>query len=410
MNYDDFHRTALSSRRTRISLGLAALATALTLTVSGCSKGEAAAAAPPPPQVSVAVVTEAPVTQWDDFNGRVEAVDRVALRPRVSGYIEKVNFREGQEVKRGDVLFVIDARRYQAALAGAQADLARARTTAQLRTTEAARSQKLAAIQAASTEELDQRRAAAAQARADVLAAQAAVDTAELNMSFTQVRAPISGRAGRALITEGNLVNADGDSVLTTLVSLDKVHVHFDADERSYLRYSALAREGGRPSEQQEGVPVRVGLLGEDGYPHNGIADFVDNSVDRATGTIRVRATLDNADRALTPGLYARVRLQGERKERAIVIDDKAVMTDQDRKFVFVVDGKGTAQRKDVQLGRVEDGQRVVRAGLTPGDRVIVNGTQKVMMPGMPVAATEVPARNAEGGRAVAQTAGAVTP
>ncbi len=377
--------------------------------LAGCSDPPAAAA-PPAPQVSVTTVTARALTQWDEFNGRIEAVDRVALRPRVSGYIERVNFTEGQEVEQGDVLFVIDARPYEAALAGAQAELLRARTTAQLRATEAARAQKLVAAKAVSNEEFDQRRAAAAQARADVQAAQAAVETATLNVSFTQVRAPISGRTGRALITAGNLVNADGDSVLTTLVSLDRVHVHFDADERRFLRYAELARTGARPSEQGGGVEVKVGLLGESGHPHEGRADFVDNAVDRASGTIRVRALLDNTDRKLVPGLYARVRLQGEHLQRAITVDDRAVMTDQDRKYVYVVDETNKALRRDVRLGRVDGGQRLILAGLEQGDRVIVNGTQKVMMPGMTVAATELMATTAQLARSDAQASGSAAP
>ena len=405
----DAHRLRPTSAASPpIKLGVLVMLTATVLALAACSDPPAASA-PPAPQVSVTTVSARALTQWDEFNGRIEAVDRVALRPRVSGYIERVNFTEGQEVEQGDVLFVIDARRYEAALAGAQADLLRARTTAQLRATEAARAQRLVAAKAVSNEEFDQRRAAAAQARADVQAAQAAVETAALNVSFTQVRAPISGRTGRALITAGNLVNADGDSVLTTLVSLDRVHVHFDADERRFLRYAELARTGARPSEQGGGVQVKVGLLGESGHPHEGRADFVDNAVDRASGTIRVRALLDNTDRKLVPGLYARVRLQGEHLQRAITVDDRAVMTDQDRKYVYVVDETNKALRRDVRLGRVDGGQRLIVEGLKQGDRVIVNGTQKVMMPGMTVAATErdAPAHLA---RSDAHATGSATP
>ena len=381
-------RTPVMSRRGIVPLVLALAAAG----VAGC-RSEAAdpPAAPPPPQVSAAEVVVRDVIHWDDFNGRVEAVESVALRPRVSGYIEKVNYREGQNVKEGDVLFEIDARSYRAALARAQADLARARTQAALARSEAARAKKLASLQAVSVEEYEQRRAAADQAQANVQFAQAAVDSARLDLEFTHVRAPISGRAGRALVTVGNLVSADGQaSVLTTLVSQDPVHVHFDSDERTYLRYAGMARRGERPDERNGGVPVQVGLVGEEGFPHQGRVDFVDNHVDSATGTIRARATLANPDGLLTPGLYARVRLQGSGKFTAMLIDDKAVMTDQNRKYVYVVDDKGTAQRRDVTLGRKADGLRIVEAGLTKGDRVIVNGTQKVFMPGMPVQAQAV--------------------
>ena len=272
---------------------------------------------PPPPEVSVAPVLVKQISQWDDFSGRVEAVESVDLRPRVSGYIDRVNYEEGQEVRKGEVLFTIDSRSYRAELARAQAELARARSQAELGRSEAARAKKLSDLQAISTESYEQRRSAAAEAQANVAAAQAAVDAARLNLEFTQVRAPISGRAGRALVTAGNLVSAgDAASVLTTLVSLDKMHVHFDTDERTFLHYAELARKGERPSENGAGVPVQVGLVGEEGFPHAGVVDFLDNQVDPATGTIRARALLDNADRAFTPGLFARVQGAGQRQVR----------------------------------------------------------------------------------------------
>ena len=376
------------------ALRTTALGVALALTVAviaGCSGKAAETGMPPPPDVSVAPVLVKQISQWDDFSGRVEAVENVDLRPRVSGYIDRVNYEEGQEVRKGDVLFTIDSRSYRAELARAQADLARARSQAELGRSEAARAKKLSDLQAISTESYEQRRSAAAEAQANVAAAQAAVDAARLNLEFTQVRAPISGRAGRALVTAGNLVSAgDTASVLTTLVSLDKMHVHFDTDERTFLHYAELARKGERPSENGAGVPVQVGLVGEDGFPHTGVVDFLDNQVDPATGTIRARALLDNADRAFTPGLFARVRVLGSGQFKAMLVDDKAVLTDQDRKYVYVVDGKGQAQRKDVQLGRTADGLRIVESGLAAGDKVIVSGVQKVFFPGMPVKAKTV--------------------
>lgn len=355
--------------------------------VAGCSGQAAENGMPPPPAVSVAPVLVKQISQWDDFSGRVEAVESVDLRPRVSGYIDRVNYEEGQEVRKGEVLFTIDSRSYRAELARAQADLARARSQAELGRSEAARAKKLSELQAISTETYEQRRSAAAEAQANVAAAQAAVDAARLNLEFTQVRAPISGRAGRALVTAGNLVSAgDAASVLTTLVSLDKMHVHFDTDERTFLHYAELARKGERPSENGAGVPVQVGLVGEEGFPHTGVVDFLDNQVDPATGTIRARALLDNADRAFTPGLFARVRVLGSGKFDAMLVDDKAVLTDQDRKYVYVVDAKHQAQRRDVTLGRTADGLRIVETGLKAGDKVIVSGVQKVFFPGMPVA------------------------
>ncbi len=384
--------STLPAPRTRRFIALGAFSLLSIAVLNACSGGQASeAAAPPPPDVSVAAVLIKPVSQWDEFSGRIEAVESVDLRPRVSGYIDRVNYTEGQEVKKGDVLFTIDARSYRAELSRAQAELARARTQAELGRSEATRAQKLSELQAISTEEYEQRRSAAAQAQANVAAAQAAVDSARLNLEFTQVRAPIDGRAGRALVTAGNLVSAgDSASVLTTLVSLDKVHVHFDADERAFLRYAEMARKGERPSERDGKVPVQVGLADESDFPHEGTVDFLDNQVDRSTGTIRARALLDNRDRVFTPGLYARVRVLGSGQFKATLVDDKAVLTDQDRKYVYVVDAKGTAQRRDVQLGRTAGGLRIVEQGLKPGDRVIVEGVQKVFFPGMPVQAKTV--------------------
>ncbi|MCW6029723.1 efflux RND transporter periplasmic adaptor subunit [Stenotrophomonas sp. SRS1] len=369
--------------------GVSILAAAVLTACSGSHAEEAGM--PPPPSVSAAPVLVKQVSQWDDFSGRVEAVESVELRPRVSGYIDKVNYVEGQEVKKGDVLFTIDARSYRAELDRATAELNRARTQAQVSRSEADRARRLSDQQAISTETWEQRRAVSEQALAQVQAAQAAVDAARLNMEFTQVRAPINGRAGRAMVTAGNLVTAgDSASVLTTLVSLDKVHVYFDADEGTFLRYAQMARKGERPSERDSELPVKVGLSGEEGFPHEGKVDFLDNQVTRSTGTIRVRALLDNADRAFTPGLFARVQLLGSGQFQAMLIDDKAVLTDQDRKFVYVVDKDNKAQRRDIELGRTADGLRIVEQGLKAGDRVIIDGVQKVFMPGMPVQAKAV--------------------
>jgi multidrug efflux system membrane fusion protein len=379
------------SRFTR-RLAMAGVSILAAAVLAACSGGHAEEAGmPPPPSVSAAPVLIKPVSQWDDFSGRVEAVQSVELRPRVSGYIDKVNYVEGEEVKKGDVLFTIDARSYQAEYDRARAEVARARTQATLARSESDRAKKLSDQQAISTETWEQRRAAADQAGASVQAAQAALDAAALNLEFTKVRAPINGRAGRAMVTAGNLVTAgDSASVLTTLVSLDKVFVYFDADEGTFLRYAQMARKGERPSERDSELPVKVGLSGEDGFPHEGKVDFLDNQVTRSTGTIRVRALLDNADRAFTPGLFARVQLLGSGEFQAVLIDDKAVLTDQDRKYVYVVDKDGKAQRRDITLGRTAEGLRIVQQGLKAGDRVIIDGVQKVFMPGMPVQAKAV--------------------
>ncbi|CAM7098266.1 TPA: efflux RND transporter periplasmic adaptor subunit [Klebsiella michiganensis] len=363
----------------------------LSALLVGCDEGVAQNAAPQAPVVSAADVVVKSISQWDSFNGRIEAVESVQLRPRVSGYIDKVNYADGEEVKKGEVLFTIDDRTYRAALEQAQATLARAKTQASLARSEANRTDKLVNTNLVSREEWEQRRAAATQAQADIRAAQAAVDAAQLNLDFTKVTAPIDGRASRALITSGNLVTAgDSASVLTTLVSQKTVYVYFDVDESTYLHYQSLARSGQGASSNHLALPVEIGLVGEEGYPHQGKVDFLDNQLTPSTGTIRMRALLDNAQRQFTPGLFARVRLPGSAEFNATLIDDKAVLTDQDRKYVYVVDKDGKAQRRDITPGRLADGLRIVQQGLKPGDRVIVDGLQKVFMPGMPVNAKTV--------------------
>ncbi|CAI0726789.1 efflux RND transporter periplasmic adaptor subunit [Serratia quinivorans] len=375
------------SHRRQSGIGISTRLSAVALLVAllaGCDNSAAQNAAPPPPAVSTADVVIKPISQWDAFNGRIEAVQSVQLRPRVSGYIDKVNYTEGDEVKKGQVLFTIDDRTYRAAREQAQAELVRARNQAALARSESGRTEKLIGSQAISTEVWEQRRSSAAQAQSNVLAAQAQFDLAQLNLDFTRVIAPIDGRASRAMITAGNLVTAgDSASVLTTLVSLDKVYVYFDVDEATFLRYQ---NDGRRTAK----LPVKVGLVGEDGYPHQGVVDFTDNQLNAGTGTIRMRALLENTERRFTPGLFARVQMPGSAEFNAMLINDKSVMTDQDRKFVYIVDKDGKAQRRDIEVGRVAGGLRIVQKGLAAGDRVIVDGMQKVFMPGMPVAAKNV--------------------
>jgi membrane fusion protein, multidrug efflux system len=343
-----------------------------------------------------------PVHQWDEFTGRVAAVESVELRPRVSGYVHRVAYQEGQEVRKGDLLFVIDPRPYKAALDRAQADLERARSESRLAQAQDARAQTLIEAKAISREEFETRKAATSGTNASVRAAEAAVASAQLDLQFTQVRSPISGRAGRALVTEGNLAQADA-TLLTTVVSQDPVFVYFESDEQSFLRYAELARKGERDDTEN---PVRVGLASDIGYPHEGTVDFVDNQVDPRTGTIRARAVLRNPDRVFTPGLYARVQLQGTGEFKAMLIDDKAVLTDQDRKYVYVLGPKNEAVRKDVVLGRNIDGLRVVQSGLTAADKVIVHGVQKIFFPGMPVSPKQI-AMGAPPPKLVASAAGA---
>lgn len=375
--------------RTRWLLPAGALLPALVL--AGC--GAKPADPPPPPAVTAAAVPEREVTDWDQFTGRLEAVDQVEIRPRVTGYIERVAFAEGKEVRKGDVLFEIDPRPYQAELARAEAQLAEARTGAELAAREVARARRLVAVQAISREEYDSRVSAQAQGDASVQAAEAAVRTARLNLDWTRVRSPIAGRVSRAEVTAGNLVLAGPPTatLLTTVMSLDPVYVYFDADERTYLKYAGLARDGTRPSSRDVRTPIYLGLIDEDGqFPHKGYVDFVDNTVNPETGTIRARAVFSNKDHAFTPGLFARLKLEGSGQYRATLVVDRAVGTDQDKKFVLVVKPDSTVDYRSVQLGRLVDGLRVVTSGLKQGDEVVINGLQRVR-PGMKVTPTLAP-------------------
>ena len=358
------------------------------LSVGGCGGGGPPPM--PPPGVNVAAVVHKAVTEWDDFSGRIEAIEAVELRPRVAGYLAAIHFHKGGEVKKGDLLFTIDDREYRASLDIARANVARAETRLEVAKAARERSEKLALVKAASTEELEQRRGEEKQAVADRGTALAQVRQAELNVEFTRITAPISGRIGRAELRPGNLVSP-GTTLLATLVSLDPVYVMFEGDERVYLKYQRLARDGSRPSSRDARNPVRVGLATEQGYPHQGEMAFVDNQLDPATGTIRARALLSNKDHAFTPGLFARVQLLGSGTSDALLISEHAVLTDQDRKFVYVLGPKNTTVRKDVVLGPTIDGLRVVTSGLAEGDLVVVNGTRKIFAPGQPVNPTTVP-------------------
>ena len=354
---------------------------AAALAISACSRGDAKAGAPAPPEVDAAQVVVKPVRQWDEFSGRTAATDAVEVRPRVSGYIERIAFKEGGEVKAGDLLFVIDPRPYRAAYDSAEAQLAHARATEQLAQEEEQRAQRLIAGKAISREEFDMRSAGSTQSSADVRAAEAAVATAKLNLDFTEVRSPIAGRVSRAMLTVGNLAQAD-QSVLTSVVSQDPVYVYFQPDEQAFLRYAELARKGERAKSAN---PVRVGLATDKDYPYTGTVDFMNNQVDPATGTINLRAVVPNPDRIFTPGLYARVQLEVGAEVTAILIDDKAVMTDQDHKYVYVVGPENKVVRKDVTLGGLADELRIVRSGLDTNDKVIVAGLQKIFVPNTPV-------------------------
>jgi multidrug efflux system membrane fusion protein len=362
----------MSNRRLPIASGLV-----LSFAIAGC--GDPPPPPPPAPPVTVAAVVEREITEWDEFTGRMEAVNAVEIRPRVSGYIRRIAFNEGNGVRKNQLLFEIDPRPYQAELARAEAELERARTTAALAGREVQRAQRLVAVQAISREEFDTRTSAEASGDAGVRAAEAAVATARLNLEWTEVRSPISGRVSRAEVTAGNLVQAGPPdaTLLTTVVSLDPIYVYFESDEQTYLKYTALARDGSRPNSRDTRSRVQLGLANEEGFPHEGYIDFVDNQLNPEAGTIRLRAIFANRNHEFTPGLFARIRLVGSGKYPAKLVLDRAIGTDQDKKFVLVLKPDSTVDYRPVQLGRLVDGFRVITSGLKPGERIVINGMQR---------------------------------
>lgn len=370
---------------------------ALLLTACGQQDQQQQHGGPPPVTVAPAIARE--VQDFDEFTGRLEAPDTVEIRARVAGTLDKVHFREGQVVKKGDPLFTIDPRPFQAEVARAEAQAAAARTAAELSKSDLGRAEKLVAIQGVSQQEIDQLKAAVRNNEANIRAAEAAVTQAKLNVEFTQVRAPVTGRSSRANVTPGNLVNI-GDPVLTTVVSSDKVYAYFDASEATFLKYAAAARAGGK---REQVYKIRLGLANEQGYPHEGRMDFVDNRLNPATATIRGRAVFDNKDGLFTPGLFARVRLEGTGSYNATLIPDRAIGTDQANKVVMVVGANNIVAPRPVQAGALFDGYRVVQ-GVKPGELVIIDGLQHAM-PGAPV--TPQQAKLDDKGRPVAAPQGA---
>jgi multidrug efflux system membrane fusion protein len=354
-------------------------------TLAGCSddagKAVPAAAAADGPPVSAATLIEQEIAETQEFSGRLEAVEVVAIRPRVSGFITAVKLKPGAEVRKGELLFEIDPRPFQAEAERAEAAANAARARADLARLELARAGKLLGDKAIAQREFDERAAAQKELDASARAAGAQAASAKLNLSYTRVTAPIDGRVSKAEITVGNLV--DPAAVLTSLVSLDRIYASFDGDESTYLRVARRAR-GGAP------VSVRVGLANEDGFPHEGKLEFVDNQLDIRTGSVRLRAVFANEDRTMAPGLFARVQIGGGDEHRSLLVADRAVGTDQSHKFVYVVNAKGEAERREVTLGPVVNGLRVVRHGLNPGEKIVINGLQRVK-PGQPVQAETVP-------------------
>lgn len=405
-----------SERNHMINRRSVALAAAVVLAVVAgvtfYAQSPATAAAPmTAPQampVTVAAAIERPVIEWDEFSGRLEAIQRVEVRSRVAGYIDAVHFAPGSVVRKGDTLFSIDPKPFAAALSRAEASVAAAQARVALTASELARAKRLLDEQAIAEREFEERRNAERDALAALQAAQAAVELARLDLGYTRITAPIGGRVSRAEVTAGNLVAAGaGGAALTSIVSVSPIYASFEADEPTYLRYAAragAARSGGKPAP----VPIHMGLANEDGHPREGRIEFVDNALDAQSGTIRVRAVFDNTDGALAPGLFARLKVGGGGTRPAVQIDDRAVGTDQAKKFVFVVGADQKVAYREVKLGPVVDGLRVVREGLKPGERIVVNGVQRVR-PGMPVAPTEV-AMDARQRAAAGGTTAAVKP
>lgn len=382
------------------------LSTIVVVLVAACSK--APLPGPPPiPEVSVALVTEQQITEWDEYTGRLEAVNTVEIRPQVAGVLQSVSFVEGKEVKRGELLFQIDPRPFQAELDRAEAALEQSRTAAELAVTDQARAERLLTSRAVSREEYEQRVAASRSAAAAVRSAEAALAVARLNLGYTRIVSPIDGRIGRAEVTPGNLVSAGPGTAATRLavvVSLQPMYAYFEAAEQDYLKYMELARSGARPLSRDVKNPVYMAVGNETTFNHRGYMDFVDNRVQSGTGTLLGRAVFPNPDRHLTPGMFVRVRLLGRPTYQGLLINDRAISTDQDRRFVLVVGAGDKLEYRAVTTGPMVDGLRVVREGLKAGDRIVVNGLQRVR-PGMVIKPVIVPMQNP--GAAPAAPAGA---
>lgn len=331
--------------------------------------------APSPLPVTVAAPLEKKITLWDEYSGRFEPVERVEVRPRVSGFIEQVHFKDGSLIKAGDLLFTLDKRTYQIAAESAQADIARQDAQVLLAETEVERAEPLARTKVMSEQVFDQRKAALSQARAQLLSAKASLRAAELNLEWAEVRAPIAGRISDKKVDAGNLVQGGqvGATLLATIVSLDPIHFVFDVSEADYLRYSRANIAGERPSSRDVANPVRLKLADEATWSHDGTMNFVDNALNERSGTLRGRAIFDNKNGLLTPGVFARMALFGG-EQNAFLVPDTAIVSDQARKIVFAVNADNVVTATPVTLGPMIDGLRVIKTGLKADDRVVIEG------------------------------------
>ncbi|MDI1265216.1 MAG: efflux RND transporter periplasmic adaptor subunit [bacterium] len=366
-------------RRSLWSKPLFALAVAsATFLLAGCDKPAQPPAASAPP-VTVANPVKKTVTDWDEFTGRFDAIEQVQVRARVTGFVMGVEFKDGAIVKTGDLLYVIDPRQYEAAAEQARGQLADAKAKVDLAERELSRAETLVKTSAVSESVVDQRRQTLSAAQAATMQAEGALKRADLDVEFTKVRAPIDGRVSRHLVTVGNLVQGSesGATLLTTIVSMDPIHVYFDMDESIYLKNNRLWFEGKRPSSRDTANPVQITLSGETKPSHEGAMDFLDNRLDIGTGTLRGRALVQNQDLSILPGQFARVRVLGSAPYEALLLPDTAIATDQSRKIVFVVKADDTVEARPVVLGPLDDGLRVIREGLKADDRVIIDGLQR---------------------------------
>lgn len=402
--------TSVLQRRVWLPTSAALVAIAAAVLVlaqeSSPARASAPADAPPPMPVSVATVSESDTTTWDEFSGRLEAVERVDIRSRVAGAVLATHFREGALVAKGDLLVSIDPAPYAAEVARAEAQASAAQARLSHASGEYARSQRLWEDKAIAQRELDDRQNALREAEANLLAAQAQVQAARLNLGYTQVRAPVAGRIGKVDVTVGNLVAAGpGAPVLSTLVSVSPIYASFDADEQTVARALQGLGQGGASARQAiERIAVQMGTAGSDDTPFTGHLQLIDNQVDARSGTVRVRAVFDNKDGALMPGQFARIRMAQPRSDRQLLVSERAIGTDQDKKFVLVVGENNQAEYREVKLGAPVDGLRSVTAGLKAGERIVVNGLQRVR-PGavvQPQAVDMNTARAADGAQTLA--------
>ncbi len=365
----------------RISRALPAILLGLSiLTLAACGQKQAQApASPPPPTVSIANPLEKDVVEWDEYTGRFDAVDTVEVRARISGVLTEVRFKDGAIVKKGDLLFVIDPRPFQRILDKDRATLQGAKVQLEFAQKDLERARPLVANQTISQQGFDQRTQAVRVAEASVLSAEASVHSSELDVEFTQIHSPITGRISRKLVSEGNFITGGSGSgtLLTTIVSIDPIYFYFDISEADFLKYKRLSESGARPSSRETPNPVELALQGDDGFPYKGYVNFVDNRIDQNTGSQRGRAIFQNPNGILQPGLFARARLIGSGKYKAVLLPDVAVATDQSNRFVFIVAEDGTVSTKPAVLGPLIDGLRVIRSGVSASDWVIVNGVQR---------------------------------